>query len=215
MGADHGGLAARLRAAIRPLHERAQHTTLQTMLAMGVLPREFYGRYLAQTLHVHRALETQIGVVKAAHPALARVCRPHQRRADDVRADLIWLGVDPVATQPLPATTQLIRCIDHCARNEPLGLLGCLYVAEGSLNGRKHAARAMRRALGSTDDHGVRALDPYGEKQMERWLQFRADLDSTQLTADQEERVTRGATYMFEGVIAICDEICPPPPDAR
>jgi heme oxygenase len=212
MDAEPGGLAARLRSAIWPLHQRAQHTTLQTMLAMGVLPREYYGRYVIQMLHVHRALEIQIDVAKTAHAVLDRVCRPHQRRADDLHADLTWLGVDPAPCEPLPATTQLIRCIDHCARNEPLGLLGCLYVVEGSLNGRKHAARAMRRALGCPDERGVRALDPYGDQQMERWLEFRADLDATELTADEEERITRGAMFMFEGVIAICDAICPPPP---
>ena len=74
--------------------------------------------------------------------------------------------------------------MDRLASEQPMALLGILYVLEGSTNGSKFIARKVRPAyeLPATGE-GSAYLDPYGDVQPARWQEFKAAMDALNLPA--------------------------------
>ena len=96
--------------------------------------------------------------------------------------------------------------IDEMAASEPVGLLGMHYVFEGSNNGSKYIAKAVRRSY-QLDGDGTRYLDPYGENQRAYWQQFKDDMNSIEFSPAETEALLRAAGETFEGVMQLHKEL--------
>jgi len=132
--------------------------------------------------------------------------RPYQYQEQSLRRDLAHLGRDEDGAAPLPAVREFAaRVTDWAARN-PVALLGILYVLEGSKNGGRYLARAVRRAYGF-DGQGTEYLDPYGELQAERWQQFKADMDALPLTEVEKDDIVAAAASAFRSIMQLHQEL--------
>jgi len=94
--------------------------------------------------------------------------------------------------------------LGRIAASDELALLGMRYVLEGSNNGNRFIARAIRAGLPGAP---TRYLDPYGEAQRPRWVQFKADMDAVGFEAGQQDRIVAAAQEMFAAIGALSREL--------
>ncbi len=184
-------------------HRRAEQQPLQQALVKGTATREQYACWLGQMLIVHTELEQAIAAQSTREPRLG-VVTAEQLGHPRLAADLRTLGVDPASVQPSDATAAVCEQIRTAATQEPVALLGFHYVLEGSKNGNRYIAIALRRGLGLTPGAGDTYLDPYGEQQRPKWQAFRAAMGSQTYSDSETEAVIDAAGSMFDGVSAIC-----------
>lgn len=200
-------IMARLKSETGELHGQAEGRPLQKRLARGEIDRGAYADYLGQLLLVHRALEQALATAAARHPEIAAVFRDEHRREGNIRSDLAVFGRDAGAIVPLPATTVLVTTIQRTATTAPVGLLGLLYVLEGSTNGSKYIAKALRRSFGG--DAGLSYLDPYGDEQRATWETFKVQMDDVGFKPAQADQIVAAARAMFQGIADISDGLIP------
>jgi heme oxygenase len=180
---------------------------LQRDLAAGLLPRGTYVAWLSQLYFVHRALEWHLGRLGAVVPPLASVVRDHYFHTPALASDLACFGIGLQGLRPLASTSVLIEVIDGLAVRAPLALLGIDYVLEDGKNGGRQIAKRARLAYRLPAGHGVAYLDPYGEAQRQRWLDFRVDMEATDFAAEEIALISDAARLMVQSLTAIMDEI--------
>lgn len=184
-------------------HRRAEQQPLQQSLVKRTATREQYACWLGQMLIVHTELEQAIAAQSTREPRLG-VVTAEQLGHPRLAADLRTLGVDPASVQPSDATAAVCEQIRTAAKQDPIALLGFHYVLEGSKNGNRYIAIALRRGLGLMPGAGDTYLDPYGEQQRPKWQAFRAAMGSQTYSDSETEAVIDAAGSMFDGVSAIC-----------
>jgi heme oxygenase len=185
---------ARLKAETADLHRDAETSRFQRALVQGALPAAAYAAWLGQMLLIHEALEAALDA--STDPLVAALNRPEYDRAGDLRADVAdtAAGAAHQAATPLAATRELVGRIHGASA---LDLLGMRYVLEGSNNGNRYIARAVRKAL---PEAPTRYLDPYGEDQPARWAEFKRDWDAADLGPEAQNRLVSAARGMFESI---------------
>jgi len=198
-------MMGRLKSATDDLHRTAEGRDLQRALVKGTLGRDTYAAYLGQMLLVHQALESAIDASIDRHPALRAVVRDYHRREPDLRADLAFFGTGE--GEPVNATRRLLASIDRFAESSPVGLLGVLYVLEGSTNGAKYIAMSLMRTWGLQPGPGLAYLDPHGDQQKPRWQAFKDDMNGAGLTEAEQAELIDSARQTFQAVADISDEV--------
>jgi len=189
-----------------PLHRETENGRLQQDLMAGRLPLARYSDLLRQLLLLHRSFEAAIeGCAGSAEP-LAAVVHPHQFSEAALRRDLAHFGYAAEASSALPSVHAFGAMVESWAQENPIALLGVLYVLEGSKNGGRYIARAVRRAY-SVDGPGTEYLDPYGDEQAEKWQEFKSAMDSLALTENQRNQVVAAASSTFRSIMALHREL--------
>jgi heme oxygenase len=189
-----------------PQRALKQHP-LQRDLAAGLLPRAAYVGWLGQLFFVHRALEWHLGRLRAAVPPLASVVRDHYFHTPALASDLSCFGVNLQGLTLLSPTTVLVELIEGLADRAPLALLGFDYVLEEAKNGGRQKAKRARLAYRLTARQGVAYLDPYGETQRQRWLDFKIDMEATDFEAWEVVVIADAARMMLHSLITIMDAV--------
>ena len=200
-------IMSRLKSATAELHRQAEGTSLQQRLVKGALPRDLYASFLAQMYLVHSALEGSIGDLSATHHGFATVVREYHRRERQLSEDLAFLGTDLNTITAAGATNALLADIRQVVARQPVALLGMLYVLEGSTNGSKFIARAVRREYGLGLGPGASYLDPHGELQQERWQAFKRDMDDVGFTETEASAIVDAARRMFGALTDVSNEL--------
>jgi heme oxygenase len=204
-------LMDRLRQETGELHRAAERCDFQRSLVKGEITPGVLAAWFDQLLPVHRALERALRAARSDEP-WTETFKEDQSRERDLLADLDVLQSDAAAGemtasttgQPPPATAAFIDAIGHIAAGpHPAALLGVLYVLEGSNNGSKFIARAIRRAWNWSDDRRLRYLDPYGERLGERWQQFRNEVNALSCAPAQEQAIIEAAKRTFQAIHAM------------
>ena len=200
-------IMTQLKSATADLHQAAESSPLQRRLVKGELPRDLYAAFLGQMYLVHAALEQAVRDASASHPGFSAVVREYHDREPQLREDLAFLGVGLDDIAPIAATTAMLSDIARTAADRPIALLGMLYVLEGSTNGSKFIARAIRKAYQLEQGPGVAYLDPHGELQQDRWQAFKRDMDSVGFTERESEAIIATAKGMFRSITEISLEL--------
>ena len=201
---------SRMKEETWPLHQQAEGRPLEQALVKGTLPRPLYVRYLEQRLLVHRALEAHARELARQVPALKAVIREELFQEENLIADLKHLGANPSGIRPCRATLTFLGEMEAFLNNEPLSLLGCYYVFEGSKNGGRYIARAVSHAFQLKPGPGLLYLDPHGEQQRPLWARFRQDVNQLELTPQQQDLLIATAKRTFELVSQLDDELFTP-----
>jgi heme oxygenase len=197
---DAAGTMLTLRESTASHHRRAEQHEFQQQFVRGTLPRPLYLGWLEQLLHVHSALEGHLDRLVARNPRLKSVFDDGRRKVAPLRKDLAFLG--STAHQPaLPAARAMVERMEQLATEQPMALLGILYVLEGSTNGSKFIARKVRPAyeLPPTGE-GSAYLDPYGDMQPARWQEFKAAVDALELPGAEVEQMVLAAQWTFDSI---------------
>ncbi len=187
-------------------HARAEKRQLQQDLVRGTVSRERYGAWLGQMLLVHLALEKAVDAFRASVPALRHVTA-QQTHSVRLAEDLATFGIDAKGVRALPATAALISEIAAGAAREPASVVGFHYVLEGSMNGNRYIAMAVRKGLGLQPGQGDRYLDPYGEAQRATWGAFRGAMSQEAFSDAQTSAIIDAAKAMFDGIAGLSDQV--------
>jgi heme oxygenase len=201
------GVMLRLAQATAEAQRAMKQHPLHRDLAAGLLPRATYVGWLGQLFFVHRALEWHLGRLRAGVPPLASVVHDHYFHTPALASDLSCFGVNLYGLAPLAPTTVLVDLIEGLADRAPLALLGFAYVLEEAKNGGGHKAKRARLAYRLRAGQGVAYLDPYGEKQRQRWLDFKVDMEATDFEAWEVVVIGDAARLMLDSLVAIMDAV--------
>jgi heme oxygenase len=201
------GVMDRLKAETSELHTQAEKMPLQHAMVTGQISREAFAAFLVQLHFVHEALEKAIVDARGRCERLRVVPEEQLQHASRIGEDLRVFGIAQPSVKIGAATNQVVRDIQVLAASDPMALLGVHYVLEGSMNGNRYIAKAIRRGLGFEGTTGTRYLDPYGEAQREKWIGFRMAVDRLEWNDSEIEAALRGAKMMFVGMTAISAEV--------
>lgn len=196
--------SASLRTLTADNHRAAEQSLFQRRFIRGQLPVAAYIGWLSQMLCVYRSLEGHLN--NSTLQSRPRLHGEPWRRSAELERDLTHFSRSPAAAAPNQATVGFLDQLDRWAQTEPAALLGVLYVLEGSTNGSRHIARVLRSVYGLTDVNGLRFMDPYGERQPQRWVEFKVALDA-EVTADEVPTLVAAAQATFDAVTSIGAEL--------
>lgn len=195
-----------LRDSTRAQHERAENHRFQSALARGQLSRQDYAAWLGQMYLLHRGLETALRSAAEHSEPIRRVVQGYQYQQPYLEEDLEFLGVDIDSLEASPSTAAFVSGL-QTDDVDPLKLLGYHYVLEGSNNGSKFIARGLSKVYGLQPGPGMRYLDPYGDEQRQRWMDFKQDMDSVGFSSDEQELLVSAAKKMFDQIAAMSDDL--------
>lgn len=196
----------RLKTETRDLHSHAETRTLQRQIASGEVDRGAFAAYLGQLFVVHRALETALAESGSSDTAIRAIATPDRMRVPDLERDLAFHEVKVDSLDAGAAARRFAAHIDEALGSEPVALLGALYVLEGSTNGGRFLARALRQSW-HLDGEGLAYFDPYGDEQPQRWAAFKRDMDTLDFGADQQEAIIDMAKDTFKAISEVSDEV--------
>jgi heme oxygenase len=191
-------LAVMLKQGTQDLHDRAENHDFQQRFASGRISRTQYGLFLSQMLSVHAALEPNLRTLTTKHPIFRDLVADHQFRYDLIRRDLADLGVRHESCVVYAPTRKFTQYIEDTAKNDPIALVGVLYVKEGATNGNKIIVKHIRQSLGLTENEASRYLDPHGAEQRKRWMAFKGMLSTIPVTDEEKARIVAAARMTFE-----------------
>jgi len=101
------------------------------------------------------------------------------------------------------------------AREQPLALLGWLYVLEGSTLGAQGLRSSYARAFLLTGEDGLAYLNPYGKTVHTRWAQYQQRMNTLGLKAEERGPVVEAANEMFLWLESIFRRLFPFSPESR
>lgn len=200
-------LTEHLKESTWELHKHAEGHAIQRGLIQGRLSREMYASLLGQLLCVHRALESALRDLRAARPELGRIVQDGRFQQQRLEDDLRTLGVDVGAVTPLPAAKRLMTTVEMARAERPLALLGMHYVLEGSTNGGRFIAKAIRQAYSLEGEAGTRYYDPYGEQQRALWAVYKEEFDALPVSESDRDAMVAAARDMFRAISEIGDDL--------
>ena len=196
----------RLKIETRDLHSHAESRTLQREIATGEVDRESFAAYLGQLYHVHKALESALERSHEAHPAIRALATADRMRIPDLDRDLEFYEVNRDGLEGNEAAKQFASQVENIVGADPVALLGALYVLEGSTNGGRFLARALRKTW-SLDGDGLAYFDPYGDEQPQMWAAFKRDMDEAEFDATQKQAIIDMAKATFVAISEVSDEV--------
>lgn len=197
----------RLKHDTQRLHDETEHGTFNKALVTGHIPLDGYVAMLAQFLLVHRALEGHLQRKRSLIPALSAVLTDRQFQETCLLEDLAHFGCDATSIEPFQATRRFVAAIDELAVLNPVALLGIHYVLEGSKNGSRFIARALRRAYGLAGSAGLRYFDPYGDEQPALWQDFKQAMNGVDFTDVESAALSAAACDAFARIIDLHTEL--------
>lgn len=204
-----GGFAARLRAATRDAHERAERSPFVEALLGGDLGREAYAALLAQSHLFHSALE-EAGEVWRGDPVVGRFVLDPLRRSPALEADLAWL-LGPGwrgHVRPLDATASYVERLRAVCPTDRAAFVAHHYTRYlGDLSGGQVIRRRLRDAYGLEVD-GVRhyVFDGIGKPKPFR-DRYRALLDETPWRPGERDALIAEADLAFRLNRAVFDDL--------
>lgn len=199
------GVMTRLREETADLHAAAESQPLQKSMVSGSMRPETFVRWLGQMLLVHEELERRLAALRNAEPRYAALIRDELFQAPQLRADLARMGADADTVAPLPATTAFVARIGQVASESAEGLLGALYVLEGSKNGNRFIAKALERR--SPGAFALGYLDPHGEAQRDLWQRWKLDMDMLGFEPAAQSRLVAIARETFAAITRLSQEL--------
>ena len=190
-------LLEELKAATLAVHTRLEAAPFFAALGAGELPLESYVGELRAFTMFHAAVERALPASRDAR--IAAVWREDMRKMPLLERDLRFF--EPRAVADLrEATEAALRATDQLtlwAAEQPLALLGVLYVLEGSTLGAKVVRPLVARAFHLNDDGGLSYLGCYGNAVAEHWRGFQERMNALVLTADERAAIVRAADEFF------------------
>lgn len=188
-------VSERLRSATAVAHEQAEHAPFIDDLMSGRLDADAYRRLAEQLLFVYQALE-DVGDHLAGDPVADAVGDERLRRVPRLRADLVALGGDPDALEPLPAVAAYVAAIE-ATRTNPARYVAHHYTRYlGDLSGGQVVAHRMRLHYG-IDDAALTFYDFDIEKLKRYKDAYRDRLDAIDLDTDGIDQLVSEAVEAF------------------
>lgn len=196
-----------LRDSTAELHTSAEANEFQHQLGSGKVDKKHFSRYLEQLYLMHKRLADLLNESKPANHAVNHVVKDYHLDLSCLSKDLAYFGQKPDGASPLKATAKLMDSMKSTAQNDTAALLGYLYVLEGSTNGAKFMAKALRAGLELPEDAGASYFDRYGDAQRERWTAFKTAMNELDFSEKERDSLVTRAKEIFHSFGEIGTEL--------
>ena len=198
--------AVQLKEGTQDLHDQAEAGELQKRMVDGNLLREELIAFLGEIWHVHNAFEPILRDSAKRDSRLDAMITEHHYRLNKIEQDLQYFNSKSPASQ-LPSTTKFIEFINDLSKNDPISLVGVLYVKEGATNGNKVVAKRIRESLQLGDDCKMGYFDPHGADQRTRWYAFKDALNLLDLSTTERAACLNAARATFQLFMDLSTEL--------
>lgn len=200
-----------LRESTSEMHNSAEANEFQHRLSAAKVQKDELAQYLEQLYLIHQSISSLIEQSQSTNPALRHVVRDYHHDLTCIVNDIEYLGGKPEQATPLKATAELVVSMNKTAKSETAALLGYLYVLEGSTNGAKFLAKALRKGLELPENAGASYFDRYGDQQRERWNGFKQSMNEVDFNEQERAKLVSTATETFRTFGKIGDELLKKP----
>jgi heme oxygenase len=196
-------LSEELKAATHSTHERLNKSLFFEALTNKNLPLESYVNYIQAMAGVNGVFEREILI--ANHSVLNSLWQPHMLKLPSLLNDLESLNSNQVEDIPLAIDAMLdtIKFIRLSRIDNPLSLLGIMYVLEGSTIGGEFIKKLILTNFNFNGNDGVMYLDHYKDKKKENWETFKTRLNALPLSAPEFESIIETAAFFFKKIESI------------
>ncbi len=182
-------LSKYLRESMASRHKRIEQHPLQNELASGSISKERYAKYLQGLLSFHREFESALSE-HADEAPLKGIVDSDYFMIERLEKDLSELGA---AGRTAVSGTNLLS---YEKVENPLELLGILYVILGSKHGGKYMSKVLSDKMGNGYHHYY--LDPFDTKLGALWSKFVAEIDALPLSDEERDTVLKGAISAYD-----------------
>ncbi len=200
-------LHQRLRAATREQHGRLERQRFFRALMDQQLPLSSYVAWL-------RVMTTVVGVLEheveaSAEPAVGKLWRPKMQKLPLLQADAARFDdVSVAATKAVETTLALVDALHRWNRENAAGLVGALYVFEGTSLGGK----VLREKLATQyrlEGAGLAFVSSYGSLVEPQWQSFCERLDTLDLGDEGNTLAVEAASAVFGMLGQIVEHLYP------
>ena len=163
-----------------------------------------------------RAMAILHGVLEHAlthstHTALSSVWEADMAKLPLIENDLAYLK--PRTTGEIQEASEEALKLAECARlrevEDPISVLGYVYVLEGATQGNTLHLPDVAAAFHLEGSDGVRYLQNYGDATGEHWRQFAQRMNLAVTEPAEQERVVDAACEAFEGLARVFRSLYP------
>jgi heme oxygenase len=208
-------LTDELKVATFGPHVRLQEVPYFQVLVACQLPLESYVGQLRAWAALHGVLEAALAA--STHPALAAVWRADLQKVPLLQQDLRYF--EPRAVADLrEAAEESLRAVEQLrllALQQPVALLGWLYVLEGSTLGAQVLRPQLVRAFLLPDADGLAYFSSYGPAVHAHWAGFQQRMNDLRLTPAEAAHVAAAATECFNRLRGIILALYPFQPESK
>ena len=208
-------LMEELRAATFLAHSKLQTAPFFQALAACQLPLESYVGQLRALAALHGVLEQALE--SSPEERVASVWNPDMRKLPRLQQDMRYFEPRSVADLK-EAVDVALKTVDRLrlrSVEEPLTLLGCLYVLEGSTIGALVLRPLYARAFMLEGEDGLAALHSYGSAVHRHWAQYQERMNALRLSAEEREQTIQVANEFFAQLEAIFQALYPFQPESK
>ena len=188
----------KLRQATSEQHHRLQ----ETEFAQAILAREVdltaYIGYIRVLAIIHAALEK--GLDSCEHSLVRQVWSDDLRRLPELLEDNDYYRYQLIPDAPA-ANQAALQAASHILRlsgENPIALLGCLYVLAGSTKGAQILAPRISQALQLAPGQGLSYLSRHCDPGVAEWQQASSRLDQAVTDSGSIQILTQAAQELFQ-----------------
>ena len=212
---QHLTLMETIKAATFTAHAQLQTAPYFGALASCQLPLESYVGQLRALAVIHGVLEPILS--RGSDARLAAVWSHDMGKLSALQRDLRFF--EPRTVPDLREAVEAALKIDQHIRlrslDEPLALLGYLYVLEGSMLGANVVRPLVARALLLEGQDGLAYLHGYGAEGPAQWGRFLQGMNALELNPEERAVVVAAAGEFFGELSALFHRLYPFAPESK
>lgn len=208
-------LMEELKAASFAAHGQLHCAPFFVALTAGQLPLESYVGQLRALAMIHGVLEQAL--TDSADQHVAQVWHKDMRKLPLIAQDLHYFEPRQVADlkESVAAAQLVAQQLRLQSIEQPLTLLACLYVLEGSMLGATVLRPMLARALLLEEGLGLAYLGGNVDHMQSRWHRFKQAMNALVLDAAQRQQVADAAIAFFQQLETIFLALYPFAPESR
>lgn len=198
-----------LKIVTKPVHDKLDESDFFATLKNGKLPMESYTNYLQVMAGINAAFEKEI--INSNHPQIASVWKDSMQKLPPLLVDLESLNALEQEDIPMAIDAMLdtIKFIRLCNAEQPLYLLGIMYVLEGSTLGGAILKELVIKNFNFSDNTGVLFLDHYKTYKKQNWEEFKARMNALDVTDTDRIGILQTAVEFFQKIEIIFKHLYP------
>jgi len=189
-------LMDRLKSETAAAHDRTEAIPFNECIIQRTMPQDRYAGQLACWGRVHEALESSLN--SSQDPFVRMIWPGTTQRAPLLAADLAWHGTADVPEDARDATTDMVQWIESVSTEDPVKLLGILYVLEGSTLGGMILRKHLSELYGIEGEDGLAYYSAHGRDVMPNWKQFKSRMNEGVSCPDAQRRIIEAASETFD-----------------
>ncbi len=199
-----------LREQTRKQHQKVDSSEFFSALLMLRLPLESYIGFLKTMAVVNYVLEHELN--RNNIPEINKTWQAaRMTKSLHIRKDLSYF--EPMNILDIGSnnddTIQLASTIREWSHSEPIRLLGCLYVIEGSMQGARILKPKLAESYGLKNDSGLSYFTVYGAQSKKQWDTFKQNMNELTLSERNRDIIIDTAQEFFAAIENIIRHLFP------